>query len=74
MDQENKMKISLKINENIKRNLHAWITSHPQASQSPISNDCLKVMLDDMTEKKLVPKLLLQLSIRELHNSLYQWS
>ena len=35
-----------------------------------ISNDCLKVMLDDQTEPQLVPKLLLQVSVRELHNIL----
>ena len=38
--------------------------------QSPISNDCLKVVLYDQTEPTLVPKLLLQVSVRELHNSL----
>ena len=38
--------------------------------QSQISNDCLKVMLDDQTEPQLVPKVLLQVSVRELHNSL----
>ena len=37
------------INEQIKLNLYAWITRHPQVVQSPISNDCLKVMLDDQT-------------------------
>ena len=36
--------------------------------QSPISKDCLKVMFDDLTESQLVPKLLLQVSVRELHN------
>ena len=36
-----------KINEQIKRNLYAWITCHPQVFQSPISNDYLKVMFDD---------------------------
>ena len=35
-----------------------------------MSNYCLKVMFDDQTEPKLVPKLLLQVSVRELHNSL----
>ena len=59
-----------KINEQIKRNLYTWITRHPQVFQSPISNDCLKVMLDDKIEPQLVPKLLLQVSVRELHNSL----
>ena len=65
-----KQKGHSKINEQIKRNLYTWITRHPQVVQSPISNDCLKVMLDDQTEPQLVPKLLLQVSVRELHNSL----
>ena len=38
-----------KINEHIKRYLYTWITRHPQVVQSPISNDCLKIMLDDQT-------------------------
>ena len=50
--------------------MYTWITRHPQVVQSPISNYCLKVMLDDQTEPQLVPKLLLQVSVRELHNSL----
>ena len=59
-----------KITEQIKRNLYTWITRHPQVVQSPISNDCLKVVLYDQTETQLVPKFLLQMSVRELHNSL----
>ena len=50
--------------------MYTWITCHPQVVQLPISNDCLKIMLDDHTEPQLVPKLLLQVSVRELHNSL----
>ena len=50
--------------------MYTWITLHPQVFQLPISNDCLKVLLDDQTEPQLVPKLLLQVSVRELHNSL----
>ena len=50
--------------------MYVWITCHPQVVQSPISNDCLKVIFDDQTEPQLVPKLLLQVSVRELHNSL----
>ena len=38
--------------------------------QSPIANDCLEVKIDGYTEPQLVPKFLLQVSIRELHNSL----
>ena len=65
-----KEKGNSKINEHIKRNLYRWVTCHPQVVQSPISNDCLKVVLDDQTEPQLVPKLLLQVSVREPHNSL----
>ena len=50
--------------------MYTWITRHPQVVQSPISNDCLKVMLYYQSEPQLVPKLLLQVSVRELHNSL----
>ena len=65
-----KVKGHSKTNKQIKRNLYAWITRHPQVFQSPISNYCLKVTFDDQTEPQLVPKLLLQVSVRELHNSL----
>ena len=47
-----KRKRHSKINEQIKRNLYAWITRHPKVVQSPIYNDCLKVMLDDQTQAK----------------------
>ena len=50
--------------------MYAWITRHPQVFQSPISNHCLKVIFDDHTEPQLVPKLLLHMSVRELHNRL----
>ena len=50
--------------------MYVWITCHPQVVQSPISNDCLKVIFDDQTEPQLVPKQLLQVSVRELYNSL----
>ena len=43
---------------------------HPQVVQSPIVNDGLKVKIDGHTEPQLVPKFLLQVSIRELHNNL----
>ena len=61
---ETKRKGHSRINENIKRNWYTWITRHPQVVQSPISNDCLKVMLDDQSEPQLVPKLLLQVYVR----------
>ena len=43
---------------------------HPKVVQSTIVNDCLKVKIDGLTEPQLVPKLLLQVSFRELHNDL----
>ena len=65
-----KNKVYSKINEQIKHNMYKWITPHPQVFQLLISNDRLKVMLDDQIEPQLVPKLLLQVYVRELHNSL----
>ena len=44
-----KQKGHSKTNDKIKRNLYTWITRHTQVVQSPISNDCLKVMLDDQS-------------------------
>ena len=63
-----------KINEQIKRNLYTWITRHPHVVQSTISNVCLKVVLYDPLKPQLVPKLLLQVSVRELHNSLVSYT
>ena len=59
-----------KINEQIKRNVYTLITSNTLVVKSPISNDCLKVMLDDQTEPQLFPKLLLWVSAREPQNIL----
>ena len=35
---------------------------------SPIENDCLKLSIDGQVEPQLVPKLLLNVSVIELHN------
>ena len=43
---------------------------HPQAVKSPIFNGYLKVKIDGHIEPQLVPKMLLQVSVRELHNNL----
>ena len=43
---------------------------HPQVVQSPIANYCLKLKVDGYTEPQLFPKLLLQVSVRELYNNL----
>ena len=67
---EKNRKGNSKINDQIKKSLYNWIMHHPQVVQSPIVNDCLKVKIDGHTEPQLVPKLLLQVSVRELHNNL----
>ena len=59
-----------KINEQIKKSLYNWIIHHLQVVQSPIANYCRKVKIDGYTEPQLVPKLLLQVSVIELHNNL----
>ena len=44
---------------------------HPQFFQSPIVNNCLKVEIDGHTEPQLVPKMLLQVSVREFHINIF---
>ena len=58
-----------KIYEQINKSLYNWIMNHPQVVQSPIVNDYLKVKIDSHTEPKLVPRLLLQVSVREPHKN-----
>ena len=43
---------------------------HPHVVQSPMFNDYLEVKIDGHTEPQMVPNILLQFSIRELHNNL----
>ena len=65
-----KRKGNLKIDEQIKKSLYNWIMHHQPVLQSPVVNDFLKVKIDGITEPQLVPKLLLQVSVREIHNNL----
>ena len=67
---ETKANRELKIDEQIKKHLYNWIMHHPQVVQSPIVNDCLKVKIGDHTEPQLITKILLQVSVVELHNNL----
>ena len=57
-----------KINDQIICNIYAWITHHSQVFQSPISNNCIKVIFDDQTEPQLIPNVWLRVSFRELNN------
>ena len=43
---------------------------HTQVVLSPIVNDFQEVKIDGHTETQLVPKLLLNVSVRELHKNL----
>ena len=65
-----KRKSHSKINEQINRSLYNWIIHHTQVVQSSIENDCLKVKIDGYTEPQLVPKFLLWVFVREIHNNL----
>ena len=59
-----------RINNHIKRSLYNWIINHQKVLQSPILNDSLKVNIDGHNRPQIYPKLLLQVSIRERHNSI----
>ena len=59
-----------KIDDQIKKSLYNWIIHHPKVVQSPIVNDFLKVKSYGHTESQLVPKWLLQVYVRKLHNNL----
>ena len=65
-----KLKVNPRIDEEIKKSLYNWIIHHSQVMLSPIFNYCLKVEIDGHTEPQLVPKLLLWVSVTELHNNL----
>ena len=52
------------------KTLYNCIIQHPQVMQSQIGNYCLKLSIWVQVEPQLVPKLLLQVSVTELHNSI----
>ena len=58
------------MNYQIKKSRYNCIIRHPQVVQLPIFNDCLKVNIDGHTRPQKVLKLLLQVSVQEIHNSL----
>ena len=59
-----KRKIHTKINEQVQKSLYNWILQHPQVVQSPTANYFFKVSIDGHSEPQLVPKLLVQVSVR----------
>jgi len=60
-----------KVTKEIREALDRWIREHPQVLESPIVNDTI-LIYNPLTGKKdkCVPKLLLMISVRELHNDL----
>ena len=64
-----KQKGQSKICKEISKSLYNWIIHHPQVVQSPILNYCLKVKTDGYIEPQLVPKLVLKVYVREIHNN-----
>lgn len=61
-----------KITAAIRAELHEWVLNHPRVVNSPIGNDTLLVDNRETGKKERVGKLLLEISIRELHNDLIE--
>ena len=60
-----------KVNKELEEKVHSFIENHPNVVQSPIMNDYVSVKdKADPSVVHKVPKLLLQITIRELHNDL----
>ena len=60
-----------KVSSTLKKALHEWVINHPSVVASPIKKDTLKVRDPETGLKtKVVNKLLLEISVRELHNDL----
>ena len=57
-----------KPNQPFKEALLNLIIHYTQVVQNPIANDCLNVCIDCISKKQRVPKLVLQVYVRELHN------
>ena len=58
------------INDSVKSYLQTWIISHPHVIKYPIANDYSTVNFNDGnggTKTELRQKVLIQVSVRELH-------
>ena len=61
---------NLKINDTVNSSLLKWIISHTYVIPYPISNDYIRVKFDDLiigVKTEPHQKVLLQVSVRELH-------
>ena len=61
-----------KITAAVRRELHDWVLNHPRVVNSPIANETLFVENKDTLQRERVGKLLLEISVRELHNDLIE--
>jgi hypothetical protein len=68
--QRRKRKLWRNVDQDVRDKLHAWIINHEMVIESPISNDILLKLNPVTGIKERVPKLLLQIPVRELHNDL----
>ena len=59
-----------RITKAVKEALHGWVLDHPRVVDSPLTNDTLLVLNEATGKKERVGKLLLEISVRELHNDL----
>ena len=57
-----------KINQQAKTSLYNWILQHPHVVVSRIKNHCLKLFVEIQLEPQLALKLLVCVSVIELHN------
>ena len=68
-----KSKAWIRVNKDFEEKVHSFIEKHPNVIQSPIMNDYISVKdKADPTVVHKLPKLLLQVSIQELHNNLIE--
>ena len=65
------LKVNSGINNKINKSLYNWIINHLQVLQSTIFGDCLKVNIYGHSIIQIVSNVLLQMSAREIHNSLF---
>jgi hypothetical protein len=61
-----------RITKEVKLTLHGWVldVDHPRVVNSPTANDTLLVLNEESGKKERVGKLLIEISVRELHNDL----
>ena len=59
-----------KITPTVKSTVKYWIIKHPCVIVSTITNGCVKVNITGKNENQSVPKLFLQIYVRELHKNM----